>query len=134
MEVKVESKIGLIRQNEERIYSFLSDCNNFQQFAVENKVENWQSSEDSCSLTMAGVGNLTFRIVEKRPNDLIKYSIENTQAENVFLWVQLKNVNPESAKVKITAKLNVNPMLNMIISKPLKQGLDKMVDTLERIC
>ena len=131
MEVKVESKIGRLRTDDGRIYGFLSDCNNFQQFAANDKVKNWCADSDSCSFTIDGAGNVVFRIVERRPNDLIKFSIENAQAENIFLWVQLKNANPNDTRVKLTAKLEVNPVVRMFISKPLQQGLDKIVETLE---
>jgi hypothetical protein len=134
MEVKAESKIGQLRGNHERIYAFLSDCNNFQQLASNEKVKNWQSDSDSCCFTIDGGGDVAFRIVERRTGELIKFSIENTQAENIFLWVQLKSVNPNDTRIKLTTKLDANPMLRMFISKPLKQGLDKIVETLEKIC
>ena len=134
MEVKIESKIGRLRSDESHIYSFLSDCNNFQQFANNDKIKNWQSDSESCSFNVDGIGNMIFRIVERMPHHLIKFSIENAQAENIFLWVQLKNVNPGDTRIKLTAKLHANPMLRMFISKPLKQGLDKMIDTLEQVC
>jgi len=134
MELKEESKIGRLKIDHERIYAFLSDCSNFQQFASGAKVQNWQSASDSCSFTIEGAGDVTFRIVERRPGELLKFSIENAQAENIFLWVQLKNVSPGDTRVKLTAKLDVNPVLRMFISKPLKQGLDKIVETLEGIC
>ena len=133
MEVKIESKIGQLRSDDSRIYNFLSDCNNFQ-FAVNEKVKNWQSDNDSCRFSIDGVGELIFRIVERRPNDLIKFAIENVKAENMFLWVQLKSVNQNDTRVKLTAKLELNPVLQMMISKPLKQGLDKIVETLEMYC
>ncbi|MDR1154299.1 MAG: SRPBCC family protein [Bacteroidales bacterium] len=133
MEVKVESKIGRLRSSDDRIYAFLSDCNNFQ-FAVNEKVKNWQSDSESCSFTVDGAGDVAFRIVERHPNDLVKFSIENAHAENIFLWVQLKNANPGDTRVKLTAKLDVNPLIRMLISKPLKQGLDKIVETLENVC
>ncbi len=134
MEVKIESKIGRLRNDEERIYAFISDCNNFQQFVVNDKIKDWQSDSEACDFSVDGIGHLAFRIVEKNPNNLVKFSIESTQAENVFLWVQLKNVTVGDTRVKLTAKLNVNPMMKMFISKPLKEGLDKVVDTLERMC
>ncbi len=134
MEVKIESKIGKLKNNEERIYFFLSDCSNFQQFAVNDKIKNWHSECNLCSFTVEGIGDMSFRIVDKKPNNMVKFSIENTQAENVFLWVQLKEINTDDTKVKLTVKLDVNPMMRMFISKPLKQGLDKMIDTLEQIC
>ena len=134
MEVKVESKIGRLRSDDGRIYGFLSDCNNFQQFAANDKVKNWQSDNESCSFTIDGAGNVVFRIVERRPNELVKFSIENAQAENIFLWVQLKSPTQGDTRVKLTAKLDVNPVVRMLISKPLQQGLDKIVETLEHVC
>ena len=134
MELKVESKIGRMRTDDSRIYSFLSDCGNFQQFTANNKVKNWKADCDSCSFSVEGAGDICFRIVDRRPNELIKFSIENAQAENIFLWVQLKSANQGDTRIKLTAKLETNPVLRMLISKPLQQGLDKIVETLENIC
>ena len=133
MEIKIESKIGKLRNDEKYIYTFVSDCNNFKQL-VGDKVKNWQSESDACSFSVDGVGDLMFRIVEKTPNNMIKFSIENAKTENVFLWIQLKNISLGDTRIKLTTKLNANPMIKMLISKPLKEGLDKVVDTLERIC
>ena len=134
MELKIESKVGRLRSEDSRIYEFLSDCNNFQQFAADDKVKNWQSDSESFSFTIDGAGDVVFRIVERRTNELVKFSIENAQAENINLWVQLKSPNPGDTRVKLTAKLDVNPVVRMFISKPLQNGLDKIVETLERLC
>ena len=134
MEVKVESKIGVLRSDCGRIYNFLSDCNNFQQFAASDKVMNWCSDSDSCSFTVEGVGDLAFNIVERRPGDLVKFSIENAQAENIFLWIQMKSIDTGDTRVKLTTKMDVSPVVRMFISKPLKKGLDKIVETLEYLC
>jgi len=134
MEVKVESKIGCLHTDDSRIYNFLSDCNNFQQFTGNDKVKNWQADSESCRFKVDGAGDVAFRIVERRPNELIKFSIENAQAENIFLWIQLKSASSGDTRVKLTAKLDANPMVSMFISKPLKQGLDKIIETLEGIC
>ena len=134
MEVKVESKVGKLNSDCDRIYDFLSDCNNFRQFATGDKVKYWQSDCNACSFTVEGAGNVEFRIVERLPGELIKFSIENAQAEEMFLWIQLKSVSPGDTRVKLTTKLNVNPVMKMLISKPLKNGLDKIVEMLEYVC
>jgi len=134
MELKIESKVGRLRAEDSRIYDFLSNCNNFQQFASDEKVQNWQSDNESCSFSVKGAGEVSFCIVERRPNELVKFSIENAQAENMFLWVQLKSPAYGDTRVKLTVKLDVNPVVRMFISKPLQQGLDKIVETLERVC
>jgi len=134
MEVKVESKIGRLSGNSERIYDFLSNCNNFQQFASSDKVSNWQSDTDSCSFTIEGVGDVVFRIVERQLGCLIKFSIENAQADNIFLWIQMKNASLNDTRIKLTTKMEVNAVMSVFISKPLKSGLDKIVETLEYVC
>jgi len=134
MEVKLESKIGKLNSDSNRIYCFLSDCNNFKQLTANDKVKEWQSDSDSCSFTIEQIGSVVFRIVERRQDELIKFSIENAQAENIFLWMQLKSVNSNDTRVKLTAKLDVNPMMKMFITKPVKNLLDKIVETLESIC
>jgi len=133
MEVKVESKIGRLQSDDHRIFGFFSDCTTFQKFELADKVKNFQADRDSFRFTVDGAGDVTFRIVERQPNDLIKFSIENNHAENIFLWLQLKAAGPGDTRIKLTAKMETNPMLKMMISKPLKQGLDRIVDTLERI-
>ncbi len=132
MEIKIESKIGRLRSEETDIYSFLSDCNNFKQFATTDKVQNWHSDNDSCSFLVDGIGELTFRIVEKEPNALIKFAIESAHAENIFLWIQLKSAQPSDTRIKLTTKLEANPLTKMFISKPLKEGLDKIIDVIEQ--
>ena len=132
MEIKVESKIGRLRTDDSHIYSFLSDCSNFQQFTDNDKIKNWHADSDSCNFSVDGAGEVSFRIVERQPNNLIKFSIENAQAENIFLWVQLKKANLNDTRVKLTVKLEANPVVRMFISKPLQQGLDKIVETLEK--
>ena len=134
MEVKIESRVGRLRRDDSHIYGFLSDCNNFQQFADSDKMTNWQSTSDTCSFSVEGAGEVNFCIVERRPNELVKFSIENAQAENTFLWVQLKSPSPGDTRVKLTVKMEVNPVVRMFITKPMQTGLDKIVDTLERFC
>jgi len=134
MEVKVESRVGRLQSNDDLIFGLFSDCTTFQKFELADKVKNWYADRDSFRFTVDTAGDVTFRIVERHPNDLIKFSIENAHAENIFLWLQLKAVGTGDTRIKLTAKLETNPMMNMIISKPLKQGLDRIVETLENVC
>ncbi|MDR0712646.1 MAG: SRPBCC family protein [Bacteroidales bacterium] len=131
MEVKVESRIGILNQVEKCVYDFVSDCNNFKPLANHGPVKDWTSDSDSCGFSVENIGRLSFRIVDREPGKFVKFAIDNPQAENVFLWVQLKDSGLNNTRIKLTTKLNVNPMLKMLISSPLKRALDKIVDTLE---
>ena len=70
----VESKTGTICANEEVIYNFLTDFTNFDSLIPADKVENWESTRDSCSFTIKEAGHITINMIEKTPFNYIKIS------------------------------------------------------------
>ncbi len=128
---KFESRIGKITHDKEKVYNFLSDFKNFKQFLPEDKVKNWQSEGDTCSFSVTGVGDVGLKMIEKSPSELIK--ITGTGMANIefYLWIQLKEVEKEDTRVKLTMKAELNPMIKMVASKPLKNFLELMVKYME---
>ena len=128
MELKVESKVGRLCRDICSVYGFLSDCNNFERFSLQERVTGWRSDSDSCGFTLKGIGDVNFRIVERRPGEMIKFAVENDQAENMFLWVQMKTAASGDTCVKLTTKLEVNPMMKMLVSKATGQREEKATE------
>ena len=128
---KFESRIGKIIHPQDKVYSFLSDFSNFQQFLPGDKVKNWQNDGDSCSFSVSGVGDVGLKIIEKNPSDLIKISGNGMANVEFNLWIQLKQLAEEDTRVKLTMKAELNPMLKMVASKPLKSFLELMVKYME---
>ena len=133
MESKFESKIGKINANEERVYTFLGNFNNFKQFVPVDKVNDFESSEDHCKFSVAGVGHIGLRIIEREPNKTIKVAGEGMANQQFNLWIQLKQMDPSDTRIKLTLKADLNPMIKMMASKPLQNFLDKLVETIEQI-
>jgi carbon monoxide dehydrogenase subunit G len=133
METKFESRVGKVNASDDRVFAFLSDFNNFRQFIPSDKVENFESSPDHCNFSIPGMGNLNLRVVEKEPFKTIKVSGEGMVNQQFFLWLQLKPIDPAETHVKLTLKADVNPMVKMMVSKPVQNFLDKLVDALEKI-
>ena len=61
---RIESDKVTVNKTSEEIYTFLSNFNNFQKLMPE-QVTNWQSTEEDCSFTIAGMASLGMKIVEK---------------------------------------------------------------------
>ncbi len=133
MESKFESKIGKLGTDEERVYTFLSNFNNFRQFIPADKVNDFESSEDHCKFSVAGVGHIGLRIIEREPFKTIKVAGEGMANQQFNLWIQLKQMEPTDTRIKLTLKADLNPMVKMMASKPLQNFLDKLVETMERI-
>ena len=130
METKIESRVGTIAATEERIYNFISNFNNFKQFIPGDKIKDFESTEDSCKFSVPNMGKLGLRIIEKTPYNTIKVSGDWMANQQFNLWVQLKQAAENDTKFKITIKAELNPMLKMMVSKPLQNFVDKLVEAM----
>ena len=126
-----ESRVGTIQSSEEKVYRFLSDFNNFGEFIPKDQVQDWKSEKDKCSFTIGGIGGVGLEIVERKPNNLIKMTGNGMAQVDFFMRIQLKEVAENDTRVKLTLKADLNPMIQMMASKPLKNFLNMMVDYME---
>jgi carbon monoxide dehydrogenase subunit G len=133
METKIESRTGTINANEEYIYNFIADFNNFKGFIPADKVEDFQSSADHCRFKVSGIGEVGLRIIEREPFKTIKVTGDGMANQEFLLWVQLKQVAEKDTRIKLTIKADLNPMLKMMATKPLQNFLDKLVDAMEKV-
>jgi carbon monoxide dehydrogenase subunit G len=128
--MKLESKTGLIAYSDERIYTFLTNFENFKQLIPADKIRNWQADENSCRFSIDYVGDTGVKVVEKVPFKLIKLSNLDSDKYNFIFWVQLKPKSENETYIKCTMEADLNPMLQMIAKKPLQDFLDKLIDQL----
>lgn len=133
METKIESRIGTIAAGEEKIYNFMSNFNNFKQFIPVDKIQDFESTEDSCRFSVPNMGKVGLRIVEKTPFNTIKISGDGMANQQFNFWVQLKEMDENDTKVKLTIKADLNPMLKMMVNKPLQNFVDKLVEAMEKM-
>lgn len=127
---KSYSKIGKINRNEDEIYNFLSDFRNLDPLVPSDKITNWQSDEDRCRFSIAGIGATGMRIVEKVPYKLIKLGSYKESPVSFNLWIQLKKMDEGDTRIRLAGEAKMNPLMNKALSKYLKKGLDGAVDKL----
>ncbi len=123
-----ESSVKKIASPQERIYNFLSDFNHFGEVIPKDKITNWQSDGDSCRFTVDPLGEVGLRIVEKEASKTIKFTGEGKVPFNFFLWIQLKEAGENDTRMKLTIKADMNPMVKMMASNPVKKFLETLAD------
>ena len=132
---KFESTIKVIPYSQERVYEKLSDLSNLEALKdrlPEDKVKDISFDSDTLSFSVAPVGQLTLKIVEREPSKCIKF--ETTNSPLPFnLWIQLVATTDEECKLKATIGMELNPFMKAMVQKPLQEGLEKMVDMLAMI-
>lgn len=132
---KFESTVKVIPYSQERVYEKLSDLSNLEALKdrlPEDKVKDISFDSDTLSFSVAPVGQLTLKIVEREPSTCIKF--ETTNSPLPFnLWIQLVATTDEECKLKATIGMELNPFMKAMVQKPLQEGLEKMVDMLAMI-
>ena len=122
------SEIKAIPFNEDRIFNMLSDLSNLEKVKdriPQDKIQEFEFDKDSCSFSVTPVGKITFQIVEREPYKTVKFTTANSPIP-LYLWIQLKQVEENDTRMKLTVRADLNPFLKQMVSKPLQDALDKI--------
>lgn len=130
---KVESRTGKISFSETKVYHLLSDFNNFEKLLPADKIKNWESTENTCRFSIEGIGDVGLKIVEKEPYKLIKISGDKLSNVEFNFWIQIKQVQENDTRIKLTIKADLNPMMRMVAAKPLQEFVNILVDRIEQL-
>ncbi len=122
---QIESNFEPVEQSQEKVFTFLSNLNNYQKL-MPSQVSEWWSTEDEVKMKIQGLGTLHLKKDETRPNSYIKIVPEGKPPVDLFLEWQIE---PEgnNSKVKIIINADLNIMMRMVATKPLQNLADYMV-------
>ena len=130
-----ESSIKVIPFSQEAVYAKISDLNNLEQVKdriPQDKIQNFEFDTDSINFTVSPMGSVCLRIIEREPCKLVKF--ETASSPLPFnLWIQLVAIDETQCKMKITVKVELNPFIKGMVSKPLQEGLEKMAEMIAQI-
>lgn len=129
----IVSKQGKLATSEQNLFAFLTDLRNLDEYIPMDKVKEWESSENECSIGMPQVGTITLRITEKEANNMIR--IEPVSGSSPFsfrFYIQIKQIQENDTRIKLTLRADLNMMMRSMFQGPIKKGLDQIVDTLEQ--
>jgi len=132
---KFESSIKQVPYAQEAVYKNLSDLTNLEKVrdrVPEDKLQDFSFDTDSVSVSVAPVGKITLRIVEREEPKCVKFeSVESPMPFN--LWIQVLPVSETSSKMKVTVKADIPFMLKGMVSGPLQDGVEKIADALAMV-
>lgn len=129
------SEVKTIPYPDADIFSVLSDLNNLElakDRIPQDKIKDFSFDTDSCTVTVDPIGKVRFVIIDREPNNTIKFEAEQVPID-LKMWIQLKSSGEAETKMKLTIKADLNPFLKPMVSKPLQQGLDKVADILSSL-
>ncbi len=126
-----ESDIKTISSSEEVVFDILSDLNNLKKLQdnteLTQKVRDLEFDRDSCSFSVEGIGKVGFKVIEREPFKTIKLESDHAMV-HVNIWIQLKQVEIDDTRMKLTLKAEIPAMIKMMVDKKLQEGINKVAD------
>ena len=129
------SSVKQIPYSQERVYSKLQDLNNLEALQgklPEDKVKEFTFDHDQATVDVPPIGKVTIRVVEREEPKCIKFEAVGSPIP-INMWIQIIPDGSEASKMRVVAKAELNFMLRGMIEKPLKEGLEKIADTLAMV-
>lgn len=130
-----ESSVKLIEAPQQKVYDMLSDLNNLEKAKDQmpsDKLKDLRFDRDSVSVSVAPLGSLTLRVVEREEPKTIKFETANSPIP-FNMWIQLLPASEESTKMKLTVKAELNPFIRGMVSGSIEQGLEKIAEALTMV-
>ena len=120
-----ESSVKHVPYPQENVYRNISDLNNLERIrdrVPADKIDDFSFDSDTVTVSMAPVGKVTLRIVDREEPKCVKF--ESVQSPVPFnLWIQVLPVDAESSKMKVTLKADIPFVLRAMVSGPLQDGV-----------
>ena len=132
---KFESSVKQIPYPVENVYRNISDLSNLERVRdriPEDKLQEFQFDSDSVQVSVAPVGTIKLRIIEREENKCVKFETEQSPIP-FNLWIQVLPVNETESKMKVTVKADIPFMLKGMVGGPLQEGVEKIADALSQI-
>lgn len=130
-----ESSVKCIPFPQERVYAKLEDLNNLEALKdklPQDKISQFAYDHDQVTIEVAPIGKVTIKIIEREAPKCIKFEAVGSPIP-MNMWIQIIPNGDEASKLRVVAKADINFMLRGMIEKPLKEGLEKIADTLAMI-
>ncbi|MEH6306378.1 SRPBCC family protein [Olivibacter sp. CPCC 100613] len=118
----IESK-NIVNQPVEKVYDFLANCNNHEKLMPEN-VYNWSSTENEASFTVQNMAKLTLRVDERKENQEISIIPSEKAPFDLRLTWKVKSIDATSSEAALIIEADLNMMMKMLASGPLKKLAD----------
>lgn len=113
------------------LYAFLTDMRNFRTVIPDGLVTEWEATEDHCSFRFDRTGRITASLTEALPHSLISYNAETFLTGKVTVQVAIEYISGVRSAFHISAGVNMNPIMKMMVGDSAGRYLDSLIDAIE---
>ena len=129
---KLESDKVEINNSASTIFNYLSDFNNFEKL-MPSQVTNWSSTSEECTFTINGMATIGMKIIEKTPFTKITITSHGKVPFEFKLFVLLTEKDATNCIGQLTFESDMNPMIKMMVEKPLVNFFNMLAQKMKEI-
>lgn len=130
-----ESDIKTISSSEEVVFGILSDLNNLEKLnntpSLTDKIKDLKFDVDSCTFSVDGFGKVGFRILERKPFNLIKMVSENAPV-SVSIEFIVNAIAENQSTLKLVLSAELPAMIKMMVGNKLQDGVNAIAELLAK--
>ena len=119
-----------VQKSAEDLYAFLTNFENFEQIMPEN-TDKFEVKDEGFIFALKGMPTIKLKLVEKIPHTKIVLG----SASEKFPFSLTANITTdlEKCKVNFSFEGKFNPMISMMVKKPLQKFIDTLSNNLEKL-
>ena len=129
--LEIISKTGKISNSDEKVFMFFADLRNISKL-IPPDIQDWTATEDTCSFVAKGQ-RMSLKIVDRDLFKTIKIQGDDSSPYKFILWLQLKKLSAYETAVRIVVRAELNMIMRTAVKKPLKQGVDQIIDYMKML-
>jgi carbon monoxide dehydrogenase subunit G len=127
-----KSRTGKLDYTMEDVYYFVTDLRNFKRFIPPGTISDLKMEQDSCSFQVSALGTVNIHIGEKVMYNKIVFSGNALHVNDFSLIMDLRDAENRHSEVKVTLNAEMNPVLKMVASEPVRQFLETLIQEMEK--
>ena len=126
--MELTSKTVSIQSSDRTIFDMLIDLNNIGKYIPADKIQNWQSTENSCSFSVEGAGKIDIEIQEKIPYSSVSYSMGNHIVKAASIVFSISKTDENLCQLTAMTNLDAPFFIIQMIKHSLQRFVDLLVD------
>ena len=93
-----------------------------------SQIGNWTATTDTCSFNIQGMASLHMEMEERKPSEYVRMRSGSPTPVTFSIEVFLEASDANSCHARFVIKADLNPMLSMMLEKPLTAFVTKMAE------
>lgn len=129
--MNIEGNKVTVKKSSKELYEFLLSLNNYEQLMPEN-TEKFEVDGESFIFGLKGMPEI--RLVMKDKTEFSNVTLGAASSKLPFtLASDIEEISDNESKVQIKFESSFNPMMAMMVKKPLTKFIDTLTENLEKL-